>query len=242
MERPVARVSLTLFSFALAALLGCEGQTEYPVDPGSGGPQFKRGGGEAGKPLADVMASGAIVTPPSQPMEIWKEDEQILALQANASTTGAASVAVGFNASKTAALAVLNDDGTFSNNYCSVVAGTNTAIPELRIRNAITKLVNAQKDRAFHVHVAKSGLGLPSDGHRFSVHWLEPEGQFSMGVGTYQGIGDPTTVKLLGGDINLDSYLEYSGGSVDVKDRSKRPHFTVVCPNLDPATVTITRR
>lgn len=224
--------------FSTALLWGCGEPGSALLGPDGPGIQAAKGGKKGPAAEVDVTATGAVTTPAPQRFGIAKENGHVLSLGTRFDAS------IDFTASQTAALADFDDpDSPGLDGPCFV---DDNSISGTRIRNALTKLVDALGDeRAGGFQIGKSGLDAPgaattSADHTIFVNWAEPEGGFSLGVGKVAKLADPSTVTLISGDIDGGSEIRYTGGSVKIKDRT-RPSFTVFCPNLDVIDVTIAR-
>lgn len=225
MARPGALL-LALF------ILGCDD----PVAPDTAvpnAPNYAKGGTTS--TTFAVAAEGAMTTPAApQVVSSWVKEtsDQLQLLSDNTFR-----VAFNFVATREAALADLSADGTLE--ICFIDGGRNTTIPRERVERAINKLVLAEGSRNFSLSVDKTALGSASEKHGVgSPSFEQPEGLYALRLGSSYGAA---TATLVSGDINGDSEIRYTDGTVYVKDRTQRPHFHVICPNLDAVVVRITR-
>lgn len=245
------RITWTIRSGAVVALVaaalswGC-GDTAFDPSGGGSGLDLARGGHHSGggggggtSGTLTVDATGAVVTSGAVVLSVSTDSKRKLGAGANS-----VSVAWNFAATQAAALADLDGtDGTPPGlDHCFVDGNRGDPVPEARIRNALSKLVDAAQDRALNLSVDKTALGTSSADHNIGGSWQETDGPYDLGVGTIMKVGDPATVTMVSGSIDSGtSEIRYSGGSVNVKDRTQSASFSVFCPNLDVVDVVLTR-
>lgn len=224
----------TCLTFITAALLvACEAVVS-PEPPGV----LMAKGGEKGPPDRDppgnteatVTVTGGVVTsdPAAQTVDLDENDNRV-----DFNNT-AANLEVRMLATHGVGLAA-----------CEVVGNRKDPTADQQ-QALIDKLDDALHVRRIFVTIDKTALGSPSTDHQVGVTWTdEDEGPFDIQIGVEPRShpATPPTATVVGGDIASDFTVEFSGGTLRLRNRTGKPrdHFSLDCPNLDLVTMDVVR-
>lgn len=200
----------------------------WPECKDGGGDDDGGGGSTAGSAALDLGADSngdslgdAMITSETQVLEVEEKKDVLRLFTGDGFTFSGAN---NFDDTRAAAEDQFAD-GSFEGDECFVQKKGNRTIDPAKIESAIAKLTDPGQERDnFNLRVNKNALDGNSEDHKIFANWAESDGSaWDLNV-------RPSRVALLGGDIDGDATLQYTGGSVSVKKRSENPSFTVVCP------------
>lgn len=237
-------MTMPLAVLATALLLGCEDPGSNPLGPGTVNPLFdhskghkgEKGGGDGGGGGGDsrsvtVTLGGAMVTAaPQPPAKIQKDNSKEFSLDSD----GLIEIDLNFAATMAAEL----DPNTSDADKCVVTEGTEGLVAA----ELLARMGDDFQFRNLHLHVDKTALGFPSQGHWVRVDWVDDDGGSELnGPGIGAGLGLWPTVEVVQNDGSTT--YTFTGGIAGIRDQTGKPseNVTLRCPNLDTIVVKVVR-